>query len=182
MSNGSARDNAIVWANQLASDVSRGDLAADVLVPNKLGDSQKGGWGVKVDFSENALKQYRPWNAYVEENGKKVPNTHWYTVSAVQEIAENSALSGNPYQFGLDLHKLQDSYAHSTCLGLTDPSQLVQKHGVCVAYKGGHCSQMDKFDESKWPHVQMTVASKNVIKTFVGDQYRMYLEKQNCGE
>ena len=109
---GYSEHRAMAFAYNLASEVGRGDMAADVANPDG---------SLNFTYRENS-----PLNPPSFEPNNVAP--HWYTTPEAQQTLESADAS---FDFGVAMHEYQDSFSHWQKLGMpSDAEGIYEGHAA----------------------------------------------------
>jgi hypothetical protein len=157
------------FASSLAKIVAGGNLAAD---------SQKMDAPGEVEWAEEYFREYNSFR----RPGSEMPGIsiapHWYT-TAEAEAALKAARA--PFDFGVALHKYQDSFSHWQKLGKPDSAgEIWERHAnneagrfICACTPGCNPDDIDidHYNPANDIDAAMTAGTKQYIEDYVKAQF-----------
>lgn len=134
----------MAFANKLAAEVARGDMAADVQNPDG---------SINPEYSDNS-----PLNPPCYESSNVTP--HWYTTPEAQQALEHSE---TPFDFGIAMHKYQDSFSHWQKLGKPSDAEGIYEGHIANNYLAskGYDEKIDTYDTSQGKYKEYDLAMLN---------------------
>jgi RHS repeat-associated protein len=147
------------FSNNLASEVVRGDMAADSLNPDGT-----------INPNYLYMNSLTP-PVYVSIGGKTIideKSPSWYTTP---EAIEDLNKADNPFDFGIASHEYQDSFSHWQKLGKPDtPPEIWQRSALDIINKVTGATSIDDYSLENPIDRAMNNGYKVYVDSFVRNQ------------